>query len=119
MKFLKAILVGAAKFAYALFISPIVELKNLATKTVVEKVVCLLNAASRVAIMASWFVGVPSILLALAWVWFWISLAIAVVYIGFLVLSGSAGLALFMALINKAAADHRGEAVEEPVVAAV
>lgn len=115
METIKNFIVGAAKFAYAIFVSPIVEMKNIMSKTLSEKIVATLNAISRVIIIASWFVTVPTLLITLAWVWFWLTLVVAVAYVTFVTLSGAAGLALFMTAVNKAA---EAQVAEEAVPAA-
>jgi hypothetical protein len=120
MDFIKKLIMGAAKLAYGIFIAPIVELKNLLKKTAAEKVLTVLNAASRVIILASWFTAVPALLVTLAWVWFWISLVFAFVCLGFAIAGGGLGMALVMAAI-KARTEQDVEApvadIAEPVFA--
>jgi hypothetical protein len=83
METIKNFFKGVAKFAYDFFIGPIVELRNFFTMSNTVKALSIINAASRVIVIASWFFAVPAVLVTLAWVWIWTTVAVAVLYIVF------------------------------------
>jgi hypothetical protein len=69
MERIKNFFVGVAKFAYDFFIHPIVNLRNLTKMDNTTKAISIIEAATRVVIMASWVVAVPALLVTLAWTW--------------------------------------------------
>jgi hypothetical protein len=69
MERIKNFFVGVAKFAYDFFIHPIVNLRHLTKMDNTTKALSIIEAASRVIVMASWVVAVPALLVTLAWTW--------------------------------------------------
>lgn len=115
MEFIKNFFVGVAQFAYDFFIAPIVELRNLFDMPHTSKAIALMEAASRIIIMASWFVAVPALLVVLAWTW----IIGTVVYVAAHVCFGLGALVALGAFSNSKAAElNKEEVVINPMPAA-